>query len=113
MANLNALYGLPKDAPDQVYLSLVDIDPNPDQPRTIVDDEELEALAESMKSSGLLQPIGVRKAVTDDNKTVYTLIYGQRRLAAARLLGWEKIMALSFKGGRRIGKSLSLKTCSA
>lgn len=50
------------------------------------------SLAESMRSRGLLQPI---KVVLDDAKGLrYDLVYGERRLAAARLLGWEQIPAI-------------------
>lgn len=46
---------------------------------------ELEELSESMKRFGLLNPI----ILTPD----YTLIAGQRRLEAAKLLGWDSIAA--------------------
>ncbi len=46
---------------------------------------DLDALAASMRTHGLLQPIGVRKGGS--------VIYGRRRLAAARLLGWDSIDA--------------------
>ena len=55
----------------------VDIDlisPNPNQPRTNFNKEELEELAESIKKNGLLQPILVRK-VGDK----YEIIAGERR----------------------------------
>lgn len=44
---------------------------------------DLDALAESMDRLGLLQPIGVRED--------FSLIFGERRLRAARLLGWQTI----------------------
>lgn len=46
---------------------------------------DVAALAESIKSLGLLQPVGVTK----DNR----LVFGERRLQAVKLLGWEKIPA--------------------
>lgn len=47
---------------------------------------DLAPLAESMARLGLLQPIGVRAS---DNR----LIWGERRLRAARMLGWQTILA--------------------
>lgn len=62
------------------------IDPNPWQPRTVVDGADLAELADSLREHGLVQPIVVR--AKGDR---YQLIAGQRRLAAARRLGWEKV----------------------
>jgi len=62
------------------------IDPNPWQPRTVVETADLAELADSLREHGLVQPIVVR--VTGER---YQLIAGQRRLAAARRLGWEKV----------------------
>lgn len=62
------------------------IDPNPWQPRTVVNDAELAELADSLREHGLVQPIVVRA-----REGRYQLIAGQRRLAAARRLGWEKV----------------------
>jgi ParB family chromosome partitioning protein len=62
------------------------IDPNPWQPRTVVNDADLAELSDSLREHGLVQPIVVR--ARGDR---YQLIAGQRRLAAARQLGWEKV----------------------
>ncbi len=64
------------------------VDPNPWQPRTVVADADLAELADSLRAHGLVQPIVVR--ARGDR---YQLIAGQRRLAAARQLGWEKLPA--------------------
>jgi len=62
------------------------IDPNPWQPPPLVEGVDLAELADSLREHGLVQPIVVR--VKGDR---YQLIAGQRRLAAARRLGWEKV----------------------
>ncbi len=62
------------------------IDPNPWQPRSVVNDTDLVELANSLREHGLVQPIVVR-AYGDR----YQLIAGQRRLFAARRLGWGKV----------------------
>jgi len=63
------------------------IDANPWQPRSVVHDTDLAELAASLAEHGLVQPVVVR--ATGER---YQLIAGQRRLAAARRLGWEKVL---------------------
>src|SRR5262245_58088852 len=65
---------------------IADISANPDQPRRRFDPEALNALAESIRRHGLLQPV----VVCRDEKG-YQLIAGERRLRAARLLGFETV----------------------
>lgn len=72
-----------------VQLEIRRIRPNPYQPRRTFDDESLGELAESLRASGLLQPIVVRSA--DGG---YELIAGERRLRAADRLGWSEIGAI-------------------
>ncbi len=61
--------------------------PNPFQPRVRFDYGELEGLAISIRTNGILQPVNVRKAA--DGK--FELISGERRLRAARMVGVDKI----------------------
>lgn len=69
---------------DEVAIDL--IQPNPTQPRTHFNKEELEELAESIKKNGLLQPILVRKV---DDK--YEIVAGERRWQACKQIGMETI----------------------
>lgn len=62
---------------------------NPFQPRREFDDDELRELEDSLRTNGLLQPITVRQNGTD-----FELIAGERRLRAARRLGWTTIPAI-------------------
>ena len=62
------------------------ISPNPYQPRTVWDETELEDLAASIRTSGIIQPILVRP-VGDR----FELIAGERRLRAARMADLEKV----------------------
>ncbi len=69
---------------------LLDIDliaPNPEQPRTHFEPEQLRELAESIKEHGIIQPL----IVTRDDEGGYRLIAGERRLQAARLAGLEAV----------------------
>jgi ParB-like partition proteins len=65
------------------------IRPNPFQPRQHFKPEELEALAESIKLHGLLQPILVRPKDGE-----YELVAGERRWRAAQLAGLTEIPAI-------------------
>lgn len=66
------------------------IKPNPDQPRTNFDPEALSALAASIESSGIVQPILVRP-LPDGS---YELVAGERRWRAAQEAGLEKVPAV-------------------
>ncbi|HEX6251040.1 MAG TPA: ParB/RepB/Spo0J family partition protein [Gemmatimonadaceae bacterium] len=72
-------------------LPIAEITPNPLQPRREFKPEELEELRESLKASGLLQPITVRPHPTGEG---YQLIAGERRWRAAQSLGWDRISAV-------------------
>ena len=64
---------------------------NPFQPRREFNSEELGELQKSLNSSGLLQPITVRRRPGKDG---FELIAGERRLRAAMKLGWKEIPAI-------------------
>jgi ParB family chromosome partitioning protein len=66
------------------------IKPNPDQPRTNFDPEALQALAASIESSGIVQPLLVRP-LPDGS---YELVAGERRWRAAQEAGLEKVPAV-------------------
>jgi ParB family chromosome partitioning protein len=75
---------------DYLRIPVAGIKPNPYQPRREFDEGELSELQASLKSSGLLQPITVRRALAGG----YELISGERRLRAATRLGWTDIPAI-------------------
>jgi len=66
------------------------IQPNPKQPRTKFDPEALAGLADSIASSGIVQPLLVRP-LRDGS---YELIAGERRWRAARQAGLDKVPAV-------------------
>ena len=72
-------------------LAVAEIRPNPYQPRKEFRPEELAELQSSLRASGLLQPITVRKHPSGRG---YELIAGERRLRAATGLGWSEIPAV-------------------
>lgn len=70
-------------------ISLGQIEPNPDQPRTTFDEEALRELATSISELGIIQPLSLRKTGPDS----YQIIAGERRYRAARLAGLETVPA--------------------
>lgn len=80
---------LPESAtgPDMRELPVKSIDRNPEQPRTNFSQEALEALSESIKASGVVQPLIVRPA----GRGKYEIIAGERRWRAAQMAGVEKV----------------------
>jgi ParB family chromosome partitioning protein len=69
-----------------VELPLTVIAPNPNQPRTTIDDEQINELADSVRKVGILQPIIVRPHGEE-----YQIVAGERRWRAAKAAGLEKV----------------------
>ncbi len=91
---LSALLGDGAAAPASAGLLELPVDaiaPNPSQPRARIDDEALEALAASIRASGVLQPVVV---APPDGEGRYVLVAGERRWRAARSAGLERVPAL-------------------
>lgn len=70
----------------QQELKLTEIEPNPNQPRTDFNEDDLADLADSIKKEGLLQPILVRP-----NGKKYQIIAGERRWHASKLAGLKQV----------------------
>ena len=68
-------------------LPIYKVEPNPDQPRKDFDEEELQALAESIATHGVVQPLAVRQM----DSGYYQIIAGERRWRAARLAKLSEI----------------------
>jgi len=79
-----------------MYLSLDRVYPNKAQPRQHFAPQEIETLAESIRTSGLLQPIVVRRRAGEvsGQLATYEIIAGERRFRAAKQAGLVKIPAL-------------------
>src|SRR3984885_1277992 len=78
------------------WVLLAQIKPSPHQARKYFDEENLWKLAKSLRQEGLIQPITVRKLLPMAGDRVdpgYELVSGERRMRAAKLLGWAKIEA--------------------
>lgn len=81
------------------------IDANRYQPRKEFRPGELNELADSIRATGLLQPIIVR-AVGGSGR--YELVAGERRLRAVRSLGWERVPAIVREYDERTALTLAL-----
>lgn len=80
---------LPEDNDLQNTVSLIaitELDRNPEQPRREFDEEALQALAESMKEAGVLQPL-----LVIERGGRYQIVAGERRFRAARLAGLTSV----------------------
>jgi len=95
---LEALIGEEPQAPIKVdeqpgegliKLRVDKIKSNPYQPRTKVDEEKLLELSASIREKGIIQPVVVRQVGEE-----FELVAGERRLLAAKRLGWEEIPAV-------------------
>ena len=70
-------------------IELSKIQPNPDQPRSVFDEESLDELTASIRSLGIIQPITVKE--TGDGQ--YLIISGERRYRASLKAGLTQIPA--------------------
>ena len=86
-----------------LFLPVEGIVPNPYQPRRVFDQEELNALAQSIQAVGLLQPLTVRKV-----GGVWELVAGERRLRAAKLAGLEQVPCLPIQADGQASSLLAL-----
>ncbi len=73
-----------------VYIDPNDIVPNPRQPRTNFDADDLAELVHSVREFGVLQPVVVRR----NDEGAYELIMGERRTRASREAGLASIPAI-------------------
>jgi len=81
-----------------------DIRANHFQPRRDFDDHALQELAQSIRSSGIIQPLVVRKTAKDG----YELIAGERRLRAAKMAGLKQVPIVIRKSTDREALELAL-----
>lgn len=81
----------PSEARGVLEVAIELIHPNPRQPRSRLDSEELRQLAVSIREHGILQPLVVSRQISGED---YLLIAGRRRLEAARLAGLSTVPVL-------------------
>ena len=105
---LGALLGDFNDVPVEKspyqLLPIYKVEPNKDQPRQDFDEEELQALADSISEHGVIQPLTVRELPSG----YYQIIAGERRWRAARLAGLRDIPAVIIEADDRKVMELAL-----
>lgn len=79
-----------------IFLPPTKIEADPDQPRKTFEAAELDELAASLRTRGMLQPIRVR---WDEGKGVWVIVTGERRWRASLLAGLDKIPAIDASKG--------------
>ena len=80
------------------------VEPNPEQPRRDFDEEELQALADSIATHGVVQPLTVREMPNG----YYQIIAGERRWRAARLAGLSEVPVVVMEADDRKTMELAL-----
>lgn len=85
-------------------LPLQKVEPNPRQPRRVFDEEELQALSDSIAAHGIVQPLAVR----DEGNGYYMIIAGERRWRAARLAGLDEVPVVVIDADDRTVMELAL-----
>lgn len=85
-------------------LPIYKIEPNPDQPRHDFDEEQLQALADSISVHGVIQPLTVRELPTG----YYQIIAGERRWRAARLANISEVPVVVLEADDKKAMELAL-----
>lgn len=87
-----------------VEIPIMLIRPCRSQARRLFEDKEMEALTQSIRENGILQPLSVRKI----NANEYELVAGERRLRAAAKSGMHKVPCIIMKCDNRQASVFSL-----
>ena len=85
-------------------LPIYKVEPNPGQPRQDFDEEELQALADSITEHGIVQPLTVRQLESG----YYQIIAGERRWRAARIAGLSEVPAVIIEADDKKAMELAL-----
>ena len=105
---LGALFGdFPEESVEKSPYQLLPIhkvEPNKNQPRQDFDEEELQALAESVSVHGVIQPVTVRELESG----YYQIIAGERRWRAARMANLTEIPAVIIEADDKKAMELAL-----
>ena len=94
---------IPDNSPYKL-LPLHKVEPNPEQPRRDFDEEELEALADSISVHGVIQPLTVRQMPSG----YYQIIAGERRWRAARIANLAEVPVVVIEADDRKAMELAL-----
>ena len=85
-------------------LPIYKVEPNRSQPRQDFDEEELQALADSIEEHGIIQPLTVRQL----DSGYYQIIAGERRWRAARIANLAEVPVVVMEADDRKAMELAL-----
>ena len=85
-------------------LPIYKVEPNRSQPRQDFDEEELQALADSIEEHGIIQPLTVRQL----DSGYYQIIAGERRWRAARIANLSEVPVVIMEADDRKAMELAL-----
>ena len=94
---------IPENSPYKL-LPIYKVEPNASQPRQDFDEEELQALSESIAIHGVIQPLTVRELPSG----YYQIIAGERRWRASRMAGLSEIPAVIIEADDKKSMELAL-----
>ena len=94
---------IPENSPYKL-LPIYKVEPNATQPRQDFDEEELQALSESIAVHGIIQPLTVRELPSG----YYQIIAGERRWRAARMTGLSEVPAVIVEADDKKAMELAL-----
>ena len=94
----------PSEKSPYQLLPIYKVEPNPGQPRQDFDEVELTALADSIATHGIVQPLTVRQLKSG----YYQIIAGERRWRAARIAGLKEIPAVIIEADDKKTMELAL-----
>ena len=94
----------PSEKSGYLKLPIYKVEPNPDQPRHDFDEEELQALADSIEEHGIIQPLTVREL----KNGYYQIIAGERRWRAARIANLQEVPVVVIEADDKKAMELAL-----
>ena len=90
-----------------LQLNVNEIKPNRAQPRSDFDNNSIIRLADSIRRYGILQPLTVRRTASDTS-CPYELIAGERRLRAAKLLGYLTVPCVIIEADEKMSAEMAI-----
>ncbi len=102
---LTEIFGLDEDV-KVITIPISSLKEKENHPFKVIEDDKLNALAESIRENGLMEPIIVRPV----NNGIYEILAGHRRTRACRLLGKTEINAIVVKVNDEVANRIMIST---
>ena len=89
-----------------IQVKIDDIRPNRSQPRLEFDTNSIIRLADSIRRYGILHPLSIR--IARENNYKYELVAGERRLRAAKSLGYSYVPCILIEADEKMSAELAI-----